>query len=168
MLALLAALQFQLQARPIAMTAVDSLPVVTLSEALRRATGLDPDYVAAVGQVDNAVWARRSAFSVFILPAVTLSTDVARPNPQSINFVTFQPVRTQVTSQLTARYDLFVGGQKLAELSRSGAALDGAHAGELQARFASALLTESDYYAVLADPELAPVAGERVRRDQAQ
>src|SRR5437867_7576324 len=168
MLALLAALQFQLQARPIAMTAVDSLPVVTLSEALRRATGLDPDYVAAVGQVDNAVWARRSAFSVFILPAVTLSTDVARPNPQSINFVTFQPVRTQVTSQLTARYDLFVGGQKLAELSRSAAALDGAHAGELQARFASALLTESDYYAVLADRELARVAGERVRRAQEQ
>jgi len=56
MLALLAALQFQLQAQPIAMTAVDSLPVVTLSEALRRATGLDPNYVAALGQVDNAVW----------------------------------------------------------------------------------------------------------------
>jgi len=165
MLALLAALQLQLQ---VTASVPDSVPTVTLSEALHRATGLDPDYVAAVGQVDNAVWARRSAFSVFILPAVTLSTDVARPNPQSINFVTFQPVRTQVTSQLTARYDLFVGGQKLAELSRSAAALDGAHAGELQARFASALLTESDYYAVLADRELARVAGERVRRAQEQ
>src|SRR5216117_4235969 len=106
MLALLLALH-------VAATPPDTLATVTLAEALRRATGLDPDYVAAVGQVDNAVWARRSAFSVFILPAVTLSTDVARPNPQSINFVTFQPVRTQVTSQLTARYDLFVGGQKL-------------------------------------------------------
>ena len=169
MLALLAATQLA-AAFPAAVSdpAPDSLPTVTLPEALRRATGLDPNYVAAVGQVDNAVWARRSAFSVFILPAITLNTDAARPNPQSINFVTFQPVRTQVTAQLTARYDLFTGGQKFAELSRSAAALDGAHAGELQARFASALLTESDYYAVLADRELTRVARERVRRAQEQ
>src|SRR5207253_9568560 len=135
---------------------------------LRRATGLDPNYVAAVGQVDNAAWARRSAFSVFVLPSMTLSTDFAWPNPQSVNFVTFQKVPRQVTAQLTARYDLFLGGQKLAELSRSGAALEGAHAGELAARFAAALLTESDYYAVLASQELQRVARERVRRAEEQ
>src|SRR5207302_884768 len=155
MLALLAALQFQLQAQPIAMTAVDSLPVVTLSEALRRATGLDPNYVAALGQVDNAVWARRSAFSVFILPSVTVSAAGSRLNPAGFNFLTGSGLLpTQVTAQLNARYDLFLGGQKLAELSRSGAALEAAHAGELVARFAAAQLTESDYYAVLADAEL--------------
>ncbi len=168
MLALLAALQFQLQAPLIAMTAVDSLPVVTLPEALRRATGLDPNYVAALGQVDNAVWARRSAFAVFILPSVTLNADIARPNPQSINFVTFLPVRQQVTAQMTARYDLFLGGQKFAELSRSGAVLEAAHAGELVARFAAAQLTESDYYTVLADAELLRVARERVQRAEQQ
>ncbi|OLC04627.1 MAG: hypothetical protein AUH45_02620 [Gemmatimonadetes bacterium 13_1_40CM_69_22] len=165
MLALLAALQLQLQ---VTATAPDSAPTVTLSEALRRATGLDPNYVAAVGQVDNAVWARRSAFAVFVLPSVSLSSDIARPNPQSVNFVTFQPVRTQVTAQLTARYDLFTGGQKLAELARSGAALEGAHAGELVARFAAALLTEFEYYAVLASQELERVARERVRRAEEQ
>src|SRR2546422_5852046 len=165
MLALLAALQLQLQ---VTATAADSLPTVTLAEALRRATGLDPNYVGALGQVDNAVWARRSAFAVFVLPSVTLNTDIARPNPQSINFVTFKPVRTQVTAQLTARYDLFTGGQKLAELSRSAAALEGAHAGEVVARFASALLTESDYYAVLASQELQRVARERERRAREQ
>src|SRR5881409_2775654 len=161
MLALLAALQ-------VAGAAADSLPTVTLAEALRRATGLDPNYVAALGQVDNAQWARRSAFSVFILPSITLNADVAGPNPQSINFVTFLPVRQQVTAQLTARYDLFLGGQKLAELSRSGAALEAAHAGELVARFAAAQLTESDYYAVLADAELLRVARERVQRAEQQ
>src|SRR5947208_14640975 len=165
MLALLAALQLQLQ---MTAHAPGSAPTVTLSEALRRATGLDPNYVAAVGQVDNAVWARRSAFAVFVLPSVSLSSDIARPNPQSVNFVTFQPVRTQVTAQLTARYDLFTGGQKLAELSHSGAALEGAHAGELVARFAAALLTEFDYYAVLASQELERVARERVRRAEEQ
>ncbi len=166
MLVLLAALQLQLaDAVP---APDDSLPTVTLAEALRRATGLDPNYVAAIGQVDNAVWARRSAFSVFILPSVTLNANIAWLNPQSVNFITFQQVPRQVTAQLTASYDLFTGGQKLAELSRSGAALEGAHAGELAARFEAALLTESDYYAVLAGGELARVARERVQRAEQQ
>lgn len=169
MLPLVAALHLQLQFQlQVVDAAPDSVPTVTLSEALRRATGLDPNYVAAVGQVDNAAWARRSAFSVFVLPSMTLSTDFAWPNPQSVNFVTFQTVPRQVTAQLTARYDLFLGGQKLAELSRSGAALEGAHAGELAARFGAALLTESDYYAVLAGGELARVARERVQRAEQQ
>ena len=166
MLALVALLQ--LQVATLTPSPDDSLPTVTLAEALRRATGLDPNYVAALGQVDNAQWARRSAFSVFILPSITLNADIARPNPQSINFVTFQPVAQQVTAQLTARYDLFLGGQKLAELSRSGAALDAAHAGELSARFAAAQLTEAEYYAVLADTELLRVARERMQRAEQQ
>jgi outer membrane protein len=155
MLALLLALQ---------VAAPDSLPRVTLAEALQRAAQLDPNYVSALGQVDNAVWARRSAFSVFILPAVTLQADATHTNPPGFNFVTFTPEANAVTAQVTARYDLFTGGQKLAELSRSAAALEGAHAGELVARFATALLTESDYYAVLADRELARVAQDRLRR----
>jgi outer membrane protein TolC len=142
----------------------DSLPRVTLAEALQRAARLDPNYVAALGQVDNAVWARRSAFAVFVLPSVTLTTDATRTNPAGFNFVTFTREPNQVTSQVNARYDLFTGGQKLAELSRSGAALEGAHASELVARFATALLTESDYYGVLADRELARVAQDRLRR----
>src|SRR5437016_3823640 len=123
MLALLAALQFQLQAPPIATTAVDSLPIVTLAEALRRATGLDPNYVAAAGQVDNAEWARRSAFAVFILPAITVGTDVLWQNPRTIffaactSFASCPVAPRQVTSQVTASYDLFLGGRKFAELS---------------------------------------------------
>lgn len=161
MLALLAAFQ-------VVGAAADSLPTVTLAEALRRATGLDPNYVAAVGQVDNAVWARRSALAVFILPSVTLTTDVAWPNPRAVNFITFEPVPRQVLSQVTASYDLFVGGQKFAELSRAGAALDSAHASELAALFASAQRTESTYYAVLADVELLRVARERLQRAEQQ
>src|SRR5467141_5148649 len=149
MLALLAALQFQLQAPPIATTAPDSLPTVTLPEALRRATGLDPNYVAALGQVDNARWSRRSAFAVFLLPAVAVETDATKNIPQFFNFGTLKPESYAVSAQVALRYDLFTGGQKVAELTRSAAALDGAHAGELQARFASALLTEAAYYAVL-------------------
>ena len=155
MLVLLLALQ---------VAAPDSLPQVTLAQALERAAHLDPNYVSALGQVGNAVWARRSAFSVFIVPAVTLQADATQTNPAGFNFLTLTREPNQVTAQVTARYDLFTGGQKLAELSRSAAALEGAHAGELVARFATALLTESDYYAVLADRELARVAQDRLRR----
>jgi len=166
MLALIALLQIAGPAA--APDQVDSLPRVTLAEALQRAARLDPNYVAAVGQVDNAVWARRSAFAVFVLPSVTLTADATRTNPAGFNFVTFTPEANAVTAQVTARYDLFMGGQKLAELSRSGAILEGAHAAELRQRFATALFTEADYYAVLEGQELARVARERTRRAQEQ
>src|SRR5207247_9353237 len=118
---------------------------------LRRGTGLDPTYVAALGQVDNAVSARRRAFSVFSLPSVTVSAAGSRLNPAGFNFLTGSGLLpTQVTAQVNARYDLFLGGQKLAELSRSAAVWEAAHAGELGARFAPAQLIESDYYALRA------------------
>lgn len=162
MLALLLALQ------GVVPGAADSLPRVTLGEALQRAAQLDPSYVAALGQVDNAVWARRSAFSVFVLPSVTLATTATRNNPPFFNFGTLRPEKYAVQASITASYDLFLGGQKFAELSRSGAALESAHAGELKQRFATALLTESDYYAVLAATELDRVARNRLRRAQEQ
>ncbi len=147
----------------------DSLQRVTLTEALQRSAKLDPNYVAALGQVDNAQWARRNAFAVFVLPAVTIGTVAQRTNPQSF-FFTNQIVRVTTTWQanLVARYDLFTGGQKIAELSRSAAELEGAHADELRQRFATAELTESDYYAVLANTELDRVARDRLRRAQEQ
>ena len=159
MLALLLALQA---------AAGDSLPRVTLTEALQRAARLDPFYVAALGQVDNAVWARRSAFSVFVLPSISLSTTATRNTPRFFNFGTLQPEKYAVQATVTASYDLFTGGQKFAELSRSGAALESARAGELKERFATALLTEFDYYNVLQASELDRVFRDRVRRAREQ
>ena len=166
MLVLLAVLQ--LQAAVVPSIPDDSLPTVTLAEALRRATGLDPSYVAAVGLVDNARWARRSAFAVFLLPAVGVETDATKNIPQFFNFGTLKPESYAVSAQIGLRYDLFTGGQKVSELTRSAAALDGAHAGEILVRFASALLTEATYYSVLAGSELLRVARERVQRAEQQ
>ncbi len=168
MLALLIALQGPLTPAP-EQAPADSLPRVTLTEALQRSARLDPNYVSALGQVDNAVWARRNAFAVFLLPSITIGTVAQRTNPQSF-FFTNQIVRVTTTwnATLLARYDLFTGGQKIAELSRSAAELEGAHADELRQRFATAELTESDYYAVLANAELDRVARERLRRAEEQ
>ncbi|HKA59701.1 MAG TPA: TolC family protein [Gemmatimonadales bacterium] len=163
------ALLLALQGVPSPQPAQDSLPRVTLTLALERAARLDPNYVAALGQIDNAQWARRNAFAVFILPAVTIGTTMQRSDPPSFLF-TDSLVRTKTlwTANLVARYDLFTGGQKIAELTRSAAALEGANADELRQRLVTAQLTEADYYAVLADVELDRVARDRLRRAQQQ
>src|SRR3989440_3243876 len=164
MLALLLALQGAVSPQT-----SDSLLQITLREALQRAAQLDPSYVAALGQVDNAVWARRNAFAVFVLPSLTMNVNQQHTDPAGFFFTdSLLRLKTTWSAQLNARYDLFTGGQKLAELARSGAALEGAHAGELVARFAAALLTEFEYYAVLASQELERVARERVRRAEEQ
>lgn len=149
--------------------AQDSLPRVTLEEALQRAAHLDPNYVSALGQVDNAVWARRNAFLAFILPSITLDASRRTTDPAGFFFTdSLIRVKTTYSAGFTARYDLFAGGQKFAELTRSAAGLEGARASELAQRFATALLTESEYYDVLASNELDRVAQERLRRAREQ
>lgn len=160
------ALLLALQAVP---AQTDSLPRVTLTEALQRAARLDPSYVSALGQIDNAQWGRRNAFLVFLLPAVTIGTSMQRSDPPSFLFTdSLVRAKTLWTANLVARYDVFTGGQKIAELTRSAAALEGAHAEELRQRFATAQLTESDYYAVLANTELDRVARDRLQRAEQQ
>jgi outer membrane protein len=146
----------------------DTMPVVTLSEALERAARLDPNYVTAAGQVTNAEWTRRAAFALFIVPSVTVSSQWTRYYPPTFNLATFQPARQSVTAILDARLDLFTGGQKLAGLASSGAQLESAHAGELQARLTTAMNTESDYYAVLTSRALLRVAEDQAQRAQQQ
>ncbi|MGH7699686.1 MAG: TolC family protein, partial [Gemmatimonadales bacterium] len=145
MLALLAALQI----------GADTAPVVTLREALRSAARLDPAYVGAAGGLDNAEWGRRAAWSALVLPAVTLTGDYSWFSTSSFNLGTLQPAVRSATVRVDARYDVFTGGQKMAALSRAQAEVEAADEGTLEARFAVALATEADYYAVLADEELA-------------
>jgi len=66
-------------------------PSVTLAEALRRATRLDPNYVAALGQLDNAEWGRRAARLAFILPAVNAELDLTKYSAEFFNLGTGQP-----------------------------------------------------------------------------
>lgn len=146
----------------------DSIPRVTLEEALRAAARLDPNYVAALGEVDNAEWSRRAAWSVFVLPSVSIQTSLTKFSNQGFNIGTGSLATQIVQGTIDARYDLFQGGAKLFELSRARAEVESARASELEARFNTAVLTESDYYDVLAQKELTRVAAERVRRADEQ
>ncbi len=142
----------------------DSLPRVTLTEALQRAARLDPNYVRALGQVDNAAWARRSAIGALVLPSLTVSTDYTGYSIPQFNVGIGAAAKSSATARIDARFELFTGFRKLADLSRSNADLESARAGELQQRFLTALGTEADYYSVLSNHELLDVARDRVRR----
>lgn len=142
----------------------DSLPMVTLAEALQRAARLDPDYIHALGTVDNAAWARRAARAAMVLPSISVSTDYTHFTIDQFNVGTGERVKTSATARIDARFELFTGFRKVSELSRTGADLEAAHAGELQQRYLTALATEAAFYAVLSGRELVDVARDRARR----
>jgi len=142
----------------------DTLPLITLEEALRRGTQLDPSYVVALGQVRDASWQRTAALAAFVAPAVTATTGASWFSSEIFNIGTGQPSSKIVSAQLSASYDLFRGGGKLFDLQRRRAEFASAEASEVEARFRTALFIESDFYDVLAQQELVRVAEERVRR----
>jgi outer membrane protein TolC len=143
----------------------DSIPRITLDEAISRAARLDPDYVRAVGQVDNAEWGRRAALATLVLPSVTATVEGTKYSTDFFNIGTGRPQSQAVNARLDAQYEIF-SVRKFADLRRTGAELDSAQAGEVAQRFRTALQTESDYYAVLRSRELARVSAGRVRRAQ--
>lgn len=146
----------------------DSLPRITLADALRRASRLDPQYIAARGAVDNAEWYRRAAWSAITTPSVRLASDVVNYSAPSFVLGADQPQARSVNARAEAFYEVFTGGRQFADLSRAKAELEASRAGELRERFDAELRTESDYYQVLADQELSRVARERVRRAREQ
>jgi len=152
----------------IQVTSADTVPRVTLAEALERATQLDPNYVAALGQIDNAAWGRRAAYLAFILPSITVQGSYQVSSSPSFNIGTGAASKTFAFAQLTGQYELFAGGRKFADLAAAKAQLTGARAGELEARFAAALLTESAYYDLVSNRELTEVARQRVARAEEQ
>lgn len=167
-LAFIAALQVAVPQAATGVALQDSIPVVNLADALRLATNLDPNYVAALGRVKNSEWGRRAAISAFVLPALTLQGVYQKSNTPSFNVGTGGASRTFVSASVIASYELFAGGRRFADLSFANASLEGARAGQAEARFASALITEAAYYDVLATTALVEVARERLNRAEQQ
>jgi outer membrane protein TolC len=143
---------------------VDSIPRITLSQALSRATRFDPDYVRALGQIDDAEWGRRAAMLAFFVPSLELGLDQTRYSQSFFNPADpANPTSTLVVGRARADYEIF-SLRKFTELSRTKADVASAEAGELEQRFRAALETESSYYDVLVNQELVHVTAERVRR----
>ena len=164
MLALLLALQAAAAVPPADPGSADSLPRITLQEAIRRSAQLDPDYVTALGRIEDAEWGRRAARLAFFLPSVQLGLDETKYSRAFFNPADpTSPTSTLVVGRASADYEVF-SLRKIAELSRTRAELETAEAGELEQRFLAALETESSYYDVLVNAELGRVAQERANR----
>jgi outer membrane protein TolC len=142
----------------------DSLPIITLAEALKRATRFDPEYVRALGQIDDAEWGRRAAMLAFFVPSVDLGLDQTKYSQAFFNPADpANQTSTLVVGRASATYEIF-SLRKFTEISRTKADVASAQAGELEQRFNAALETESSYYDVLVNQELTRVNGQRARR----
>lgn len=146
----------------------DSVMTVTLEEALERAAGVDPNYIAAMRGIVDAKWQQRAAYTVFIVPATTLQLSQTRSSVDFFNVGTGDLTNRITQAQADFRLNLFSGLSKVFDVGATGAGVAGAEANEIEAKFQTALLTESDYYDVLAQRELTRVARERVRRAEEQ
>jgi outer membrane protein len=166
MLLLLLALQAAPVQKDSVPAAADSLPRISLGEAIQRSARLDPDYVQAVGQIENAEWGRRAAMLAFFVPSLDVGLDETKYSQEFFNPANpSTPTSTLVVGRASANYEIF-SLRKFSELSRTKAEIASAEAGELEQRFQAALETESSYYDVLVNQELTRVTQERVSRAQ--
>jgi outer membrane protein len=164
MLVLLLALQAALPPMRDSVPVADSIPLITLEEALRRSVQLDPEYVQALGQISDAEWGRRAATLAFIVPSLEVGLEETKYSDSFFNPADpANPTSTLVVGRARADYEVF-SLRKFNDLSQTKAELASAEAGELEQRFRAALETESSYYGVLVNQELARVARERAGR----
>jgi outer membrane protein TolC len=100
----------------------------------------------------------------FFVPSLSLGLDQTKYSTEFFNpSDPTNPTSTLVVGTASANYEIF-SLRKFAELGRTRAELASAEAGELEQRFQAALETESSYYDVLVNQELARVAAERTAR----
>ncbi len=150
------------------LAAPDSIPQLSLAEALQMSAQLDPNYVAALNLIGDAEWASRAANFAFFTPSLSVSSSAIQFSKPFFNIGTGRLSSTQVDARVEASYDLFAGLSKYNESKRARAALEQAEANELEARFRTALLTETEYYDVITLRELSLVSAERVSRAKQQ
>jgi len=144
------------------------MEVMTLEDAIRRATRFDPEYIRALGRINNAEWSRTAAITQFIVPAITATGGYTKFSNEFFNIGTGELSTQIVQAAIQGDLVLFNGFGRIAELNRSKADVEVSVATEVQQLYQTALDTETDFYDVLARKELVGVAEERLRRAREQ
>lgn len=150
-----------------AQTVDQTAPIVTLTEARRRAASVSPNAVAARSQVATASWERRAAWSDVLTPRVTAGGSYTHFSEPFFNFGTGTISPNATSATLEAQYTI-LGAGKFGQLKSARASLESAEASETATRFRTALATDAAYFGVLADRELSRVATDRLRRAEEQ
>jgi multidrug efflux system outer membrane protein len=141
------------------------VPVVTLQQARERAISIAPQGVFARSQTETAAWERRAAYSGLFTPNITAASSYTSFSDPFFNFGTGGVSSTATSATLQASYTV-LGGGKYSEVKRARASFESAAANETAAEYRVALAIDGAYFGVLADRELARVAGERLQRAQ--
>lgn len=167
--ALLAACVACLAAQPaMAQDGDEDLPTVTLEEAIAATLRASPQMAQAMGSVRTAESAERTAMGAF-LPSLSLSSGASRSSSERFNPQTNTTVTGSSDSYsagLSASMELFTGGRRGAELTRSRAQTVASEAGLVQQRFATILAVKNAFFNVLRADELIRAAEARVQRAQ--
>ncbi len=158
----------QQQAQPVQVTAqAPGEQKITLDQAVDFALKASPTIVQSEGSIRTARSAERSAHGAF-LPSLSVTTGAGLSSAERFNSVTNTTVSgssDSYTAGLSSGYDLYTGGRRGAELTRTRAVESAAQAGLVEQQFSVTLNAKTAFFNVLRADELIRVATTRI--DQA-
>ena len=139
---------------------------ITLDDALARAVVRSPQLAQSEQALVNAGETRRTAVGAF-LPTISTNSGMSVRSTQRFDAATDRLVTGSSNSYnagLTARYDLFRGGQRFSELDRAAADLSAARARREDQRFNVNFQTKNFFFQALRQEELLTVALRRIEQ----
>jgi len=139
---------------------------ITLDDALARAVVRSPQLAQSEQALVNAGETRRTAVGAF-LPTISTNSGMSVRSTQRFDAATDRLVTGSSNSYsagLTARYDLFRGGQRFSELDRAAADLTAARARREDQRFNVNFQTKDFFFQALRQEELLTVALRRIEQ----
>jgi len=139
---------------------------LTLDDALARAVVRSPQLAQSEQALVNAGETRRTAVGAF-LPTISTSSGMSVRSTQRFDAATDRLVTGSSNSfnaGLTARYDLFRGGQRFSELDRAAADVAAARARREDQRFNVNFQTKNFFFQALRQEELLTVALRRIEQ----
>ncbi|HXC24443.1 MAG TPA: TolC family protein [Gemmatimonadaceae bacterium] len=148
----------------------DSIPSVTLAEAIQLATRINPAVTQSIGQIRDARAAERAAFGAY-LPTLGVASSAARGNTlqgaSAVSGNVALPSSTRLlgntySSGISSTVPLYTGGRLGADRTAAAEQRKAAEASDVAVHYNVALLTKIAYFEVLRSAELMVVAQAQV------
>ena len=141
-------------------------PRVTLDDAIGRALILSPAMAQSEQSVINAGESKRTAVGAF-MPTLSTNSGMSMRSSERFDAATDRLVSGSSNSfnaGISARYDVFRGGQRFSDLSGARADLRAAEARRQDQRFGVILQTKNLFFQALRQEELLEVARRRIEQ----
>lgn len=152
----------------------DSVPQVTLAEAIELANRVQPTVVQARGQIRNAEAQKRVTLGAW-LPSLNANSsggysfsEGTRTDPITQEVVQGNTESQSVSLGFSGSYDVFTGFRRGADSRAAKAALSAAEAGYVDASYQQRLTTTTQFLAALAARQLVTVRESSLRRAEEQ